>query len=106
MSEAKPVEARLEVPLLLGLWGVITLVHFSLPMIITWDTGDYHGYLPLLRGEEPFSEWNPYRGPGFPLVLLAMQSLLGTGPVAPVILSYLFLGASFAVAVLVVRRLF
>lgn len=30
---------------------VITVLFFSLPVIITWDGGHYLHYLPILKGE-------------------------------------------------------
>lgn len=57
--------------------GLAAIVHFSLPLVITYDTAHYHLYLPILSGLEPLSAWDRARQPGYPLFLWAVRHLLG-----------------------------
>lgn len=54
------------------------LVHFSLPLVITFDTGHYFQYLRILNGLDSFDSWDRIRQPGYPLFLYFVSNLLGT----------------------------
>jgi hypothetical protein len=47
---------------------LITMVHFSIPVIATWDTAHYHNYLEILYGKKSWDNWDVIRGPVFPVL--------------------------------------
>jgi len=84
---------------LLRLWGLA-----SLPLVITNDgVGYLHWAEQAARGEP--MELPPLRTPGYPWLLAGTFTVLGTGPVAVLVLQRLLGAASAVIAALAANRL-
>ena len=55
----------------------IMVLFFAMPPVITFDTGHYLNYLPILNGDVGFENWDIVRGPIFPVLLNLTCHLLG-----------------------------
>jgi hypothetical protein len=52
-------------------------IHFSLPLVLTYDSGHYYHYLKIFLGQLPLAEWDRVRQPGYPLFLFFVQIFFG-----------------------------
>lgn len=69
----------------------LVVAFFSAPLIVTFDSAHFLGYLPVLTGEAPLETWDVGRGPGFPIWLWVTRSALGNGPGAALMTNLLCL---------------
>ena len=70
---------------------MLALIHFGLPLVITYDTGHYHTYLAILSGNEPLNNWDRVRQPGYPLFLWIIRKFLGGSQQSFLLIHYVFL---------------
>ena len=56
---------------------LIAVIFFSIRLIITYDSAHYLGYVSILEGDTPFSEWDIARGPIFPALIYIFGILFG-----------------------------
>jgi len=68
---------------------LITVVHFSIPIVATWDTAHYHNYLDILYGKNSWSSWDVIRGPVFPVLIAFAHLLFGYSHIGMLLWSYL-----------------
>ena len=59
--------------------GFILVIDVLYPMTFTYDSGHYLSYLSILSGSKPFVDWDPVRGPVFPLFLFFINLFFGEG---------------------------
>ena len=74
--------------------GAGLFAFFAAPLIVTYDSVHYAGFLPILRGQQGFSHWDVGRGPGFPLWLWAIEAWVGIGVGPALAVSAACLGVS------------
>ena len=88
--------------LCLVLLSALTVLHFALPPIVTFDSGHYLSYTRVIFGERPLSEWDVVRGPVFPVLLALTVRFLGYSPFALLCFTWFgLLGAFFLVLALI-----
>lgn len=68
---------------------LITVVHFSIPIVATWDTAHYHNYLEILYGKKPWDNWDVIRGPVFPVLIAFAHLIFGYNSIGMLLFSYL-----------------
>ena len=77
--------------------GLIGLLHLATPLVLTFDSGDYLSYLPILDGRSSWRDWDPFRGPVFPGLIYVSDQLLGASARGFLVTSGVFLLALMAV---------
>lgn len=82
----------------------ITLIFFSISPIITWDGGHYLHYLPILKGELSFENWDIARGLSFPLFIYIFQNILGDSLNSLLVLLFMFYILSYLIVKLLIIR--
>jgi hypothetical protein len=68
---------------------LITVVHFSIPLVATWDTAHYHNYLDILYGNKSWDNWDVIRGPVFPVLIAFAHLIFGYSHIGMLLWSYL-----------------
>ena len=68
---------------------LITVVHFSIPVVATWDTAHYHNYLDILYGKKSWDNWDVIRGPVFPVLIAFAHLIFGYSHIGMLLWSYL-----------------
>lgn len=68
----------------------LTLIFFSFPLIITFDSAQYHSYIDIFNGTKSWHEWNVLRGIVFPLFIYICRSLFGANQNALLGVMYIF----------------
>lgn len=58
---------------------LLFIIDLLYPVIITYDTGHYFSYVPILQGDTAFENWDPVRGVVFPAYLLLVKVIFGNG---------------------------
>lgn len=81
------------------------MLFFAMAPIITFDTGHYLNYLPILNGQVGFEEWDIVRGPVFPVMINVICKLLGHSPQGLLSAQYLFLMASLYCVLVILESL-
>lgn len=56
---------------------LLTIFYFQYSVTILWDSAHYMGYVNILEGILPFSNWDVVRGPVFPIIIHVGNILLG-----------------------------
>lgn len=74
----------------LGLFLLLFIYYFSIPMNIFWDTGHYMSYVSILEGTLPWSSWDIVRGLIFPLILHVSNIIFGKTTQGILFLSFIF----------------
>lgn len=70
-------------PLAIAFFLVFSFLHFvSLPLLVTWDGGEYIDLADVLGSERFPRDWQVLRTPLFPFSLKMSFSILGKGPLA------------------------
>lgn len=83
---------------------VIVILFFSLPAVITWDGGHYLHYLPILKGELSFENWDIARGLSFPFFIYIFQNILGDSLNSLLVLLFMFYILSYLIVKLLIIR--
>lgn len=68
---------------------LITVIHFSIPIVATWDTAHYHNYLEIIYGKKSWDSWDVIRGPVFPVLIAFAHLIFGYDSVGMLLFSYL-----------------
>lgn len=55
----------------------LTIIFFSLRLIITYDSAHYLNYVAIFEGNAPVSSWDIVRGPVFPALIFIFDVLFG-----------------------------
>lgn len=79
------------------------MLFFAMAPIITFDSGHYLNYLPILNGQVGFEEWDIVRGPVFPVMLNAIIKFFGHSPQGVLSAQYLFFMASLYCVLLILE---
>ena len=74
----------------IGLTVLLVCYFFAYPMTIFWDSGHYATYIPILKGNVPFSSWDMVRGIIFPGLIYLSQILFGETSMGILMLSFIF----------------
>jgi hypothetical protein len=84
---------------------IITIIHFSIPLVATWDTAHYHNYLDILYGKKSWENWDVIRGPVFPVFIAGVHSLFGYSHIGMLFGTYIVTVAVLLIAVYFIREL-
>lgn len=84
---------------------LITVVHFSIPIVATWDTAHYHSYLDILYGKKSLENWDVIRGPVFPVLIAFSHFLFGYSHIGMLFGSYIVMLVVFFISVFFVKEL-
>jgi K+-transporting ATPase A subunit len=84
---------------------VITIIHFSIPLVATWDTAHYHNYLEILYGNKSWENWDVIRGPGFPGLIAGIHFLFGYSDVGMLCGTYLITVLVLLIAMYFIKEL-
>ncbi len=76
--------------ILLGLFLLLFIYFFAIPMNIFWDTGHYMSFVSIFEGSMPWSSWDIVRGAVFPLILHLSNIAFGKTIQGILILSFIF----------------
>jgi hypothetical protein len=83
----------------------ITIIHFSIPLVATWDTAHYHNYLDILYGKRPWENWDVIRGPVFPVFIAGVHFLFGYSNVGMLLGTYVITVMILLMAAYFIREL-
>jgi hypothetical protein len=84
---------------------VITIIHFSIPLVATWDTAHYHNYLDILYGKKSWENWDVIRGPVFPAFIAGVHFLFGYSNVGMLLGTYVITVMILLIASYFIREL-
>lgn len=84
---------------------VVTLIHFSIPLVATWDTAHYHNYLDILYGKRSWETWDVIRGPVFPIFIAVVHFLFGYNNIGMLLGTYIVTVLVLLVATYFIRDL-
>lgn len=76
--------------IIISLTVLLVCYFFAYPMTIFWDSGHYATYIPILKGNVSFSNWDMVRGIIFPGLIYASQVLFGETSMGILMLSFVF----------------
>lgn len=68
----------------------IALFFITFPMIMTYDSAHYMGYVNILERKIPFATWDIVRGPVFPIMIFLSNFFFGKTSIGLVLLSFIF----------------
>ena len=91
---------------LVGIISFLSVVHFSLPMTITFDTSHYHTFLPIIDGVESLKTWDVARGPVFPHLISLIHEWFGYSHSGVVLGSWFFYVVSLLAIYFIAHRFF
>lgn len=74
----------------LGLFLLLFVYYFSIPMNVFWDSGHYMSYVSIFEGTLPWSSWDVVRGLVFPLILHLSNIIFGKTTQGILFLSFIF----------------
>lgn len=83
----------------------VTIIHFSIPLVATWDTAHYHNYLEILYGKRSWETWDVIRGPIFPVFIAVVHFLFGYSNVGMLLGTYLITIMVLFIAAYFIREL-
>lgn len=84
---------------------LITVVHFSIPLVATWDTAHYHNYLDILYGKKSWDSWDVIRGPVFPVLIAFAHLIFGYNSIGMLLFSYLFTLLVLLISIFFIKEL-
>ena len=62
----------------------------TFPMIMTYDSSHYMGYVEILEGKMPFTTWDIVRGPVFPILIFLSNFFFGKTAFGLVLFALIF----------------
>lgn len=71
-------------------FAFIALFFITFPMILTYDSAHYMGYVNILEKKVPFATWDIVRGPVFPILIFFSNFFFGKTSIGLVLLSLIF----------------
>ena len=67
---------------------ITTILHFSLVVVISYDSAHYYRLTSVIEGNLPWSQWDVVRGLPFPFILWAIDSVFGRTQIGLLIYQY------------------
>jgi hypothetical protein len=83
----------------------ITIIHFSIPLVATWDTAHYHNYLDILYGKKAWENWDVIRGPVFPVFIAGVHFLFGYSSIGMLLGTYVITVMVWFIAAYFIKEL-
>lgn len=90
----------------LGIFLLLFIYYFLIPMHIFWDSAHYMSYVSILEGTMPWSSWDIVRGIVFPLLIHVSNLLFGKTTQGILMLTFLFYVIMLITVKLMIDKLF
>ncbi|MBP8707394.1 MAG: hypothetical protein KBH94_01570 [Caldisericia bacterium] len=86
------------------LFAFVSFFYLTFPMIITFDSAHYMGYVEILERKLPFSTWDIVRGPVFPILIHLSNLFLGKTSNGIVLFSFIFYIIMLFVSIKIIKE--
>ena len=100
------ISNKIEILVILAIFIVLTYIFFQFRLFVTYDSGKYFEYLWFLDGKFPISQWDPVRGPIYPIVLFIFTKIFGNNHFGVLLGNYLIYIGMIAIAYVILRKVF
>ena len=84
----------------------LTYMFFQFRLFVTFDSSKYYEYLSYLKGKLPMSQWDPVRGPIYPIVILIFTTLFGNNHFGMLFGNYIIYIAMIYIGYKILKKVF
>lgn len=100
------VTNKIEILLIISVLIALTYMFFQFRLFVTFDSSKYYEYLDFLKGELPMSQWDPVRGPIYPMVIFLFTTLFGNNHFGMLLGNYFIYIAMIFIAYKIMKTVF